>query len=82
MLNLGRTSYQGYCQDANGVDGSIFDATYGSQTVEHCAVKCSARPECTAFGYNNNYCGLFKDGPYTSGDGDLDVTCYLMKEGI
>ena len=88
MLNLGRISYQGYCQDARGIIGAslVYDRSYGIYDVEQCAVKCSTDTMygCVAFAYKapNKYCGLFRGGPYTTGDGNPDITCYLMEGGI
>ena len=64
------------------------DAVYGAsvQSLEQCEVECNDRHECTAFvhgkwGGTVPYCGLYKGGPATGGDGDDGRTCYLKEGG-
>ena len=58
----------------------------GVESTTQCYLKCKAQPnyECVAFAYTlaNSHCGLYKGGPYTSGDNDPRSTCYTVPAGM
>ena len=46
-----------------------------------CYAGCSDEEGCTAFSFGyvkENNCILYRNGPYTVGDGNRDYKCYIM----
>ena len=51
-------------------------------TVYKCKEECISWG-CVAFAYSydNDYCDLYRNGPYTYGSGSKSTKCYIMPSG-
>ena len=78
-------SYAGECRDGDD-SSSVLDRSDENSFTE-CKEKCDSSEECVALAHQHptdtsRYnCILYKGGPYTSGNGQIDTTCYIVKEG-
>ena len=55
---------------------------HNTADAEECYEKCKSTTGCVAFAYDTNNdnldCDLYEDGPYTTGNGRADTTCYIV----
>lgn len=82
MILLGVTSFDGWCR--YGSDAREFIGSVTSNEVSKCKEQCSSTNGCTAFAYTieaSNNCNLYRNGPYTYGNGKEKTTCYIMHSG-
>ena len=79
FLDIPLTSFDGQCRYGSDEFDSYFDQAVTSES--DCRLECASLLNCVAFAYDtSNHCHLFKNGPYTYGDGSENVTCYILRE--
>lgn len=90
---LPTTNFTGYCRYGNPSESKWSKIDFGitATSAEDCFEKCqnygkeSIENElCTAFSFEpkqSENCDLYRDGPYTYGDDNPKVACYVMSNG-
>ena len=76
--------FDGHCSDSSD-DGMPRGHISIAENVFECEERCIMKnADCTAFSFKSTTrkCRLFKNGPYTKGDGTKDVKCYTINQGI
>jgi len=85
QIDDGETSYlkafTGHCRSGSDSSYQII-RTFSIMTKHWCYHKCKKTEGCTAFSMAQRIwkCSLYKNGPYTKGDGDTSATCYSMAQ--
>ena len=75
--------YNGFCRNSQH-NKDIIDFISVTD-VSICNQKCKDTFGCTAFAFNSktlvglSNCNLYRQGPYTHGDGYLHVLCYVFE---
>ena len=77
ILGIALPFFTGLCRYGSNEVDSI--GTFSNTNDNACHQKCKLELGCTAFAVDNfNNCILYRNGPYTKGDGYADIWCYVM----
>ena len=75
-------SFDGQCRYGSDKADTIRGGSKYVASLSKCNEECAATSTCVAFAYwDENYCVLYRNGPYTHGDSKKTVKCYQMKSG-
>ena len=76
-------AFDGYCR--YGSDDKNWIKELDATNKHNCYEQCQTTDGCTAFAYESNHpnkdCALYREGPYTYGNGRDYTTCYIMRTG-
>ena len=71
--------FDGLCRDRSNNRDWLMATTRNS--ASECRKECGGMNDCVAFSYKTKgekNCNLYRNGPYTHGDGKNNTKCYIM----
>ena len=84
ILGISHRSFVGYCRYGSG-DHAVMKNVLTNSSIG-CHEECKANAGCVAFGYIyravSTNCILYRYGPYSKGNGNVNVRCYIIATGI